>query len=91
MFIRGQVIAPFILGVVSLLINTMNRSILYKILFVLAYLMSFILSLIGLMGCNLYEIPAVLHTTYCSYCSSHCNMDWNKKEKLTLKENLNNV
>ena len=48
--INPIVVAPFILGVVSLLINTINNSILFKILFVLAYLMSFILSLIGLMG-----------------------------------------
>ena len=44
------IVAPFIFGVISLLINTINKSILFKALFALLYLISFALSLVGLMG-----------------------------------------
>ena len=44
------IVAPFIFGVISLLINTINKSILFKALVALLYLISFALSLVGLMG-----------------------------------------
>ena len=44
------IVAPFIFGVISLLINTINKDILFKALFALLYLISFALSLVGLMA-----------------------------------------
>ena len=48
--INPIVVAPFISGALSLVISTVNSSVFVKVLFVLEYLMSFALSLIGLMG-----------------------------------------